>query len=67
MQHPTTTLVNEEQAAQMLGVKASTMRRWRHLGKGPRALTVGTRAIRYEPSALDAFLDQCRRNSGGAK
>lgn len=51
-------LLNGHRAAQLLGVKESTLRRWRHLGKGPAYVMVGTRAVRYKPSALEAFITQ---------
>ena len=56
---------SESWSAAYLGVKPATLRGWRMRGKGPQPLRLGARAIRYELSALDAFLEQCRRNSGG--
>ena len=54
-------LLTGHRAAQLLGVKESTLRRWRHLGKGPAYVKVGTRAVRYAPSALDDFIAQCEK------
>jgi hypothetical protein len=58
-----TPVTNEEQAARFLGVTMTTLRRWRHLGKGPEYLKLGTRAIRYEVSALEEFVVACRENT----
>jgi predicted site-specific integrase-resolvase len=47
--------VDEPRAAISLGVSASTMRRWRRHGKGPRAIKLG-RLVRYRQEDLRHFL-----------
>jgi len=49
-------LLTENQAAQILGVNAGTLRRWRWSGEGPEYLRIGRRAIRYESTDLEAFI-----------
>ncbi|MFO1127865.1 MAG: helix-turn-helix domain-containing protein [Rhodospirillales bacterium] len=55
-------LINETRAAQVLGLKVSTLRRWRWLGQGPRFIKVGT-AVRYDPADVEAFIAAGRRRS----
>lgn len=45
-----------EQAAQYLGLSASTLNKWRCYGTGPKFLKLG-RAVRYLKPELDAFLE----------
>lgn len=47
----------EEQAADYLGMKVTTLRQWRHLSRGPIYLKIG-RSVRYRREDLDAFLQQ---------
>ena len=49
-------LLDENQAADILCVKATTLRNWRALKKGPRFVRVGTRIVRYFRNDLAAFL-----------
>lgn len=49
-------LVNEEQAAAILGLRPRTLTRWRWAGKGPRYGKVGSR-VRYARADLQAFID----------
>ena len=44
---PNTGLLNEHEAAQVLGLKVATLRRWRWAGKPPRFLKIGA-AVRYD-------------------
>lgn len=48
-------LVDEKEAAGILGVKVGTIRNWRSLGQGPRFRKIGTKAIRYHRDDLAAF------------
>jgi predicted DNA-binding transcriptional regulator AlpA len=48
-------LINEHEAARRLGLKVSTLRRWRWSGQGPRHIKLGS-AVRYAPSALTDFI-----------
>ena len=55
-------LLNEHQAAAVLGLKVATLRRWRWAGKTPRFLKIGA-AVRYEPAELAAYIEAARRTS----
>ena len=44
-------LLHEAEAAKILSVKVSTLRRWRWAGEGPRFLKIGA-AVRYDPQEL---------------
>ena len=48
-------LLKEVEAAAFLRLKASTLRQWRNLGRGPAYYRVGG-AIRYDQAALEQFL-----------
>lgn len=66
---PNTRLLNEREAAETLGLKVATLRRWRWAGKPPRFLKIGS-AVRYDPQVLAEFIEAARRTSttdtGGA-
>ena len=53
-------LMGIEEVASYLRVPVATVRKWNHLGTGPRPLKVG-RYVRYEPAAVRQWLDG-RRN-----
>ena len=55
-------LVDEHQAARILGLSVKTLRRWRWAGKPPNFVKIGS-AVRYEPSELRALIDAGRRKS----
>ena len=55
-------LVDEHQAARILGLSVKTLRRWRWAGKPPNFVKIGS-AVRYEPSELRALIDAGRRTS----
>lgn len=55
-------LLNERDAAQLLGLSARTLQKWRLQGVGPRYLKLG-HAVRYSLKDLKAFLDSGRRRS----
>ena len=55
-------LINETEAARILGLSPKTLRRWRWAGKPPRFIRIGA-AIRYDPADLAAFIEAGRRNS----
>jgi predicted DNA-binding transcriptional regulator AlpA len=55
-------LVNEHQAAELLGLKVSTLRRWRWAGTGPSFVKIGA-AVRYDPNTLRCYIDDQRRSS----
>lgn len=53
-------LLTREQAAEKLGIKASTLASWHCEKREPRppVIVIGTRTIRYSESALDDFIKQ---------
>lgn len=55
-------LTNEHEAAKILGLAVSTLRRWRWAGMGPKFIKLGS-AIRYDPIDLQDFIDRNRRRS----
>ena len=59
---PGNRLLNEHEAAEALGLKVATLRRWRWAGKPPRFLKIGS-AVRYDPAELAAFIEGAWRTS----
>ena len=55
-------MVNEYEAARILGLSVKTLRRWCWAGKGPNFVKIGS-AVRYEPSELSAVITAGRRKS----
>ena len=55
-------LVNEHEAAARLGIKVSTLRRWRWAGQGICFIKIGT-SVRYDPQDIRAFIEAGRRSS----
>jgi excisionase family DNA binding protein len=47
--------LTEREAAEVLGLSVTTLRAWRHRGKGPRFLRLG-RSVRYLPSDVYEFV-----------
>jgi len=58
------TLVDNEEAADIIGVNSRTLMNWRSLGKSPRYVKCG-RNVRYRVSDLKAWLDAQTRNHTG--
>lgn len=52
----TSTLMNEAEAAQYLGVSAPALRSWRAAGTGPVFLRVGPKRIKYRLDDLERYL-----------
>jgi predicted DNA-binding transcriptional regulator AlpA len=50
-------------AAQYLGLTASTLEKMRLSGSGPRFVRIGTRAVGYTIDDLDTFIEAGRRAS----
>ena len=62
-QTPTQTrLMKESETAKILGVKVSTLRRWRWAGRGPVFCKIES-AVRYDPEDIAAFVAANRRKS----
>ena len=57
-----TFLLNEREAAALLSLEVSTLRRWRWEGKGPSHRKLGF-AVRYHRDDLDAFIEASKRSS----
>ena len=55
-------LLHESEAAQILSVKVSTLRRWRWAGVGPKFIKIGA-AVRYGPQQLKDYLAKQVRSS----
>jgi excisionase family DNA binding protein len=55
-------LVNEHEAAQLLGLSVATLRRWRWAGRALRYVKVGA-AVRYDPAELRAYIERQTRRS----
>jgi hypothetical protein len=55
-------LLNEIEAARILGLSVKTLRRWRFSGRGVRYIKLGA-AVRYDPQDLAAFVAAGRRTS----
>jgi excisionase family DNA binding protein len=58
------TLVDNKQAADIIGVHYLTLQNWRSTGKSPRYVKVG-RNVRYRLSELKAWLEAQTRNHTG--
>jgi predicted DNA-binding transcriptional regulator AlpA len=48
-----------EDAAQKLGVKKSTLKKWRAMRKGPASFKLGA-WVAYEVAAIDAYVAACK-------
>jgi len=55
-------LLNEKEAANYLGLKVSTLRRWRWAGCGLKFHKIGS-AVRYSPQEIQAFIKSGTRTS----
>lgn len=57
-------LIDEREAAALMGLAVGTLRNWRSLRQGPRFRKIGTRAVRYCRADVAAFIagqDVCGR------
>jgi predicted site-specific integrase-resolvase len=57
-----TLLLKEHQAADLLGLQVTTLRRWRWSGRGPVFRKLGA-AVRYHPADLETFIAAGERHS----
>ncbi len=55
-------LINEREAAHLLGLKVSTLRRWRWQGRELEFFKIG-HAVRYDPDVVNAYIEARRRSS----
>lgn len=62
MEVATEPLLDQKQAAQILGIEPRTMENWRVRGFGPAHYKVGGR-VRYDARDLRAWLEERRRES----
>lgn len=53
----TTELLDPKQVAGLLGVTEKRLADWRYRGEGPDYLKLGHRTIRYQRTAIDAWLE----------
>ena len=53
-------VLTEREAARFLGVAPRTLNNWRYFDKGPAYIRIGSRAVRYLPTDLDAYRQQHR-------
>jgi predicted DNA-binding transcriptional regulator AlpA len=63
---PSGRLWTAQDVAAYLTVPIATLYQWRYLGTGPTADRVG-RHLRYEPAAIQAWLNQHANRSNGPK
>lgn len=49
-------LLTTKQAAKALNLHPSTLEKWRWRGEGPPFVKLGTKAVRYTKTALEAFM-----------
>jgi predicted site-specific integrase-resolvase len=56
-------LLTPDEAAGWLKVDVRTLEYWRIEGRGPDYVMLSKRKVRYEPSALERFIEQRRRSS----
>jgi excisionase family DNA binding protein len=47
-----------EEAADQLGLKVTTLRVWRRLGKGPAYVRLGKNTVRYRQRDLDEYVNE---------
>jgi predicted DNA-binding transcriptional regulator AlpA len=56
-------LLNERQAAEIIGCSVALMRKWRLLGEGPNYVKI-SRLVRYRAEDVDTFLEAHRVTTG---
>jgi len=59
-------VLNEREAAALVGCSVALMRKWRLFDEGPAYCKIG-RLVRYRQEDLNAFLDQHRVETGGGR
>ena len=53
-------LLNQEQAAELLGISPSTVNSWRVQGRGPAFVRISTRCVRYRYEDLIQYIESKR-------
>lgn len=56
-------LLNEREAARLLGYTPRALQKWRMTGGGPRFVRVSARSVRYRRQDLDAWIRERLRQS----
>ncbi|CTQ69499.1 helix-turn-helix transcriptional regulator [Roseibium alexandrii] len=64
-EHSGTNLLNENKAAEYLGLSVRTLQAWRVRGGGPTFVKAG-RAVRYRPDDLNAWINERMATSTSA-
>jgi predicted DNA-binding transcriptional regulator AlpA len=64
--HMSLKLLNNQEAAERLGIKPDTLRIWRMQGKGPHFRKIGS-LVRYAESDVTAYVDASTRISTSQK
>jgi hypothetical protein len=59
-------VLNEREAAALVGCSVALMRKWRLFDEGPAYCKIG-RLVRYRLEDLTVFLDQHRVETGGGR
>jgi hypothetical protein len=59
-------ILNERQAANVLGCSVALMRKWRLYGDGPSYCKIG-RLVRYRQGDLDSFVEAHRVETAGGR
>jgi predicted DNA-binding transcriptional regulator AlpA len=57
-----TPVIQEEKAAELLGLSVRTLQRFRVQGRGPQFVKLGKRVF-YREADLERYLDTCLRSS----
>ena len=60
-------LVDQIEAAELLGVSPSTMNGWRNTGRGPAYVALSSRCVRYKISDLQRYVASKRQVGAEAK
>lgn len=58
-----TELLTPEQVAERLGIHTQTLKEWRLQGKGPQAVYLSPRLIRYRPEVVEQWIESLQPES----
>lgn len=59
-------MLDEKEAAEMLGCSVALLRKWRLFGAGPAYVKLG-RLVRYSATDIAAFIDRHRVETGARR